>query len=977
MDDNLSKKLQYGHMGKAVYYHDTRSWSFSRSLAPPPRLTYTGVTKIAVQSPSTSTHQSTARKKSYLSRGYPELIAGFRFAPSETLSHTITVTSEACNPSTSALLDFGRALDYDIETSGRRAVSIAAFASGECGNTISLRTIAGETVDLRQATITELRIPTIGDKDAVEWSTERSPIRQICFSYAPEERATFMAARSTTTAIFRPLYRRSPVCIPTHGISSGTVSSHQISRLDPNLLVEISTSHTGGFAHADIKFNPWNQNQLAIVDEDGRWGIWELSNQHKRNKDHWVATCVISGSLPWIGIEEGQGVGFQGRHDGWLAAEWAGTEHHIIVCDRRCSMLYRIEKDQTYSYAIELGFKRKSEWILGIKRSDHNPSHIFILTTSWLHWFDVTPDSIPIQEESRPSLYPRLSWRHFRDTDDLTLQLSSLGLNDDFYVVLYSRLNQLVQAFHCPEHPEDSTESVTVNDPFILEVPASSDCAGEPEAFPGDMRFSTLVFKQIAAVDEKHRDQKLDLCKAFVVDSSFRVQESLFSRPLTTGESSHGKDILRITNLRLAGLQKKGVNSYTEFIVDDWDESSLGPKTILDRGIGSIAPLADPHFTLDFTQIYAIATGVSRMLPRDGKESARSSFQGVVKELANLISSHDHSNRLISLTALDLVQRTPVLDDIDQNAQDMGEFVSQFASGHLVKGNRNRLLVHPFDPFRSQRPEAVEIPKLDLVAVYDRLVNNWLVNLPYGIPGRARIAKEKAIRHFVADLMLAQIISVHQSFDSEHVTSDDRPQSFSSAGGLINLSGAADEHSSLEPLATQGSRSQASIAATQSSSVSENFISPDHQAEILPTFTALSSYTNFYRPEAVSRETESMLDHWQLGGGPTSYKIALEVSDPTARIKDPRRKSRKKMSLSMKNMSLGSSVPLPVSSPTPVVRDWGSQPENSQLPLVQLQSSQITEDLPTTQPERGAFGGREAIRKGGLKMKKKKRAAGF
>lgn len=383
-----------------------------------------------MQSPITLAKHSSRLKHSTLSRGYPELIAGYRLTRSETLSDTITAAGEACNPLVSALLDFGHAVDADVETSGRRSISIAAFASGECGNIICFRTIADETVELGQTKATNLQVPTIGHEDHIEWLSDGAPVRQICFPHVPEERATFMGARFSSTLVFRPLYRRTPVSISNKRISDTVSLNHQVSRLDPNFLLEISTSHTGGAAHADINFSPWNQNRLAIVDEDGNWGIWELRNQHRRNRENWIAACVTSGRLPWYDLRRNQKSGARGRHDGWLAIEWARDQDHVIVCDRRSSMLYRMEGNRAYPYSIELGFKRHSEWILGLKRSARNPAHIFILTTSRLIWFDVSPNSVSDAEDTGSSLFPRLSWRHYRDADDTTLQLSSLTIEE-------------------------------------------------------------------------------------------------------------------------------------------------------------------------------------------------------------------------------------------------------------------------------------------------------------------------------------------------------------------------------------------------------------------------------------------------------------------------------------------------------------------------------------------------------------------
>ncbi|KAL6231657.1 hypothetical protein BDW75DRAFT_37141 [Aspergillus navahoensis] len=995
MDENVPKSLHYGHLGKPIYHSDTQSWEFLRTLVPPPRISYTGVTKTTAQSPSTSVEQSSTLKRSILSRGYPELIGGYRLAHSEMLSHTITAASRVCNPLVSTLLDFGRAVDFDIDTSGRRAVPIVAFASGECGNTISLRTIAQDTVELEQATVTQLGVPTIGDDDRIEWQVNGAPIRQICFSHAPDERATFMAARFSSTFVFRPLYRRTPVSVPIHRAIDDVFLDHQVSRLDPNFLLEISASHTGGASHADVKFNPWNPSQIAIVDEDGNWGVWELRNQHKRNKDNWVASCVTSGTLPWAGVEDGQTAGAHGRHDGWLAIEWAGNGRLVIVCDRRCSMIYRMEGNQVYPCSMELGFNRPSEWILGVKRSTRDPSHMFILTTSRLIWFEITPASIPVNDDTGLSLSSRLSWRHFRDSDDTTLQLAPLTINNDFYLVLFSRLSHFVLAFYCSEPPEGVHGPASALDPFILHVPPTSVHADESEALSMDAYFSTLVFKEIAptAMDDQQLDHGLSFLKVFAADSSLRVWESLYLKPSTSGSQAqrmHERDVLRVRNLRLTGLQKKVMHSRSGFIVDDWDESVRGDGSVSDRGIGSKAPFGEPQFTLDYTHIYAITTGVSNLLPRDGQNNTECSFQDSIQQVVDKVAGHIPSEGPTSRTLLEILRKSPALDDIDQNAQDLTAFVTQFTSDRLVLENGACFVIQPYDSFGgrlTRQEEPVKASRLGLITIYDRLVNHWLIHLPSDMPGRARITKERVIRHFVADIVLSQIILVHQGEARESITNRDMASSAYSGSGLTTSSGFTDEqplHGALLCSTDQGFQSQADNAAAQSSAL-EGSILPERQADQWSTFEVLSSYTRYNKTQRISPGADRVLDDWKPGLDPASYPLLSEESQSFTKKKARRGKSRKNMSQTLKNMSLDSpilplisSLPPPVSSPAPAVRgSWSSQPDNGQHPIVRFQGSQLTDDIPMTQIERGAFGSREASKKGGIKAKKKKRAAGF
>lgn len=388
-------------------------------------ISYSGITKTTVSSPLSVPKTCLQDNKGALPRVHPQLAASWSLIRDERLSHVISTATEVCDPRVSSLFDLGNAADVDNDASGR-VVPIAVIATGECGDCISFRKIEEDAVELRKEEPLWMRVPSVGEAEATEWSRFGAPVRQICFARAVEAKPTWMAARlPQSTTIFRPLYHRTPVAM--HVDHDGDLRSPictRNSRLDANPLVEISASQTGGFAHADITFNPWYQKQIAIVDERGNWSIWEISGRQRQIKGNWAADCVRTGSLPWLDFGDNRDLHHQPRHDGWAAIEWVGDVNSFIVADRRCVILYRMEGGQVLPYSVELRFERESEWILDVKRSSYNVSHIFILTTSRIFWFDVAPSAGG--GDGRPPLYPRLSWRHFRDPEDTTLRLSLL-----------------------------------------------------------------------------------------------------------------------------------------------------------------------------------------------------------------------------------------------------------------------------------------------------------------------------------------------------------------------------------------------------------------------------------------------------------------------------------------------------------------------------------------------------------------------
>lgn len=441
--------------------------TFSLTPGQASSILYTGATKAAVASPLTAPQSSLVENKNLLPRAHPELAACWSLVSNETFSHVITTTSEICDPQVSSLLDLGCAVDLENDDSGSRVLPIAVFASGECGNSIAFRRLEEDTFELRQQT-TFMRVPSIGETDATECRVGGVPIRQICFARTIEEKATWMAARcSDSTTIFRPLYHRDPVprriCRNSDGV---LLSDAHSSRLDANPLVEISSLRTGGFPHADVTFNPWYQRQFAIVDQRGNWSIWEMSGRHRRSKGNWAATCVKSGSLPWLDNGDSLDLDDQPRHDGWGVIEWAGDVNSIIVSDRRCPMLYRMEGDQIWSIPVELGLKRKSEWILDIKRSPSNASHVYVLTTTAIFRLEITEFS---SEGDIGSLNPRLSWRHYRDPEDTTLRLSTLLTNKGMGICVSMKTS-------CT--PTDIFWLIRVLPLFVLK--AQQLCAGVP-----------------------------------------------------------------------------------------------------------------------------------------------------------------------------------------------------------------------------------------------------------------------------------------------------------------------------------------------------------------------------------------------------------------------------------------------------------------------------------------------------------------
>ena len=447
MDDYSSRVLQYGHMGHASYNPETQSWTFARSLHPSRPVLYSGITRTTVppscrQSPRFSVQET----RDSLLKAHPQLAPAWSsYAREEKLSLAISQATKDYDPRISSLFDLGIARGQDWENDAR-SFPVAVTATGECAERLCFRVLDEDAVklELEGEAPESIRVPAVGAVDMVEWvGSSRTSVRQISFArivqgsrpalaaglWAHWNRPMWMAARfAHSTTIFRPVYHRKLAPTYVGDAGDGISPMMRSSRIHPNAVVDIPSSRTGGFEHADVTFNPWYEKEFAIVDEVGNWSIWDVSGTQKprpNTNDTWIADCVKSGVLPRPSIHDRHD---SPRHDGWARVEWVTDSTTLVVSDRRSIMLYRTQGDRpTLFYTLELGLGRKSEWILDVMRSLHDLSHLFILTTSRILWFDLSFNTFAsADEEGGSSFFPRLSWYHFRDSEDTTLQLSPL-----------------------------------------------------------------------------------------------------------------------------------------------------------------------------------------------------------------------------------------------------------------------------------------------------------------------------------------------------------------------------------------------------------------------------------------------------------------------------------------------------------------------------------------------------------------------
>lgn len=346
--------------------------------------------------------------------------------------------ASAHDPSKSDLLAFGKAADKTERSSRERYIPIAALSGGAAGEILRLVLLTGEDIGLRDKWDGKIRRLTTAGGCQGLWSGNGSPIQQLCFAKTKNTRKQWLGVRyHGATSILCPHLKS------TSSSRRGTelsISRHQPSEIAANHVATVSIQRTGGSDHADLSFNPWNHRQLAIVDQEGVWGIWILEKQVHR-KDLWTTKAGLSGQVSKT-LEDGLDQGVSRRENdtkhskrnskyGWGAILWAGDGNTLVVANRRTLSAYHVSQTLQLLNVPDLFLSETADWILDVRISPLDDSHIFLTTSSRIFWLRVLPLSKNNDyPDAEPGISILLSWRHFRDRDDISVRMSVLKDED-------------------------------------------------------------------------------------------------------------------------------------------------------------------------------------------------------------------------------------------------------------------------------------------------------------------------------------------------------------------------------------------------------------------------------------------------------------------------------------------------------------------------------------------------------------------
>jgi RNA polymerase I-specific transcription initiation factor RRN6 len=261
----------------------------------------------------------------------------------------------------------------------------------------------------------------------------------------------------------------------------------------------------------------------------------------------------------------------------------------------------------------------------------------------------------------------------------------------------------------------------------------------------------------------------------------------------------------------------------------------------------------------------------------------------------------------------------------------------------------------------------------NLLAIYDDLVDNWMTNLPPKVSIQTRLSKHKIIRQLAIELCLSSVGISLQTNDTDLPVAAKGKD----AEGVDVPGGIGRDSSPLlfSPEMTPASFSEPALSlpspARTPSVYSHATTTTGFELGENPAITRLRQYAVSIRSQLDPGKSK-LLASWVPGGDPAEYSWEEQKTDDSeeedgrrSRREEARRRKRTEKFLNRERAR----APIAAESQSAFL-PFGSQPDAAHLGF----SSQTVDELPMTQPDRGAFGSRSA-QKG--KKKQKRRNAGF
>ncbi|KAK1043197.1 hypothetical protein LTS16_008257 [Friedmanniomyces endolithicus] len=847
MADITGNDLPYGHLGHAVYDPDEQSWTFQRDPGTGVIFRTLGEPRLVVKPAEDAEASSSPRIKPLntserhtkevqdLIKRFPEVQpAANLLPPLLRVSEAVISATGRHDPLKGDLLGIG---SIPSEAS-HHTISIAAFPSGSTGSDLHLAQVQLHKRGWDDAKDAWIGVPIVQGEGSI-WKGGGAPIQQIAFAHAIEGSDIFLAARILTrTLIFRPNVR-------SRGLPALKVVA--------NSCFEVSVASTGGVQHTDIAFNPWFTRQFGIVDQAGRWSVWELEGRLTTDGR------LLNHSLEQDSTSEPA----ESVDDGWARMIWVCSPTIVAVCTRQQLSMYNgIGSDVTHPSSVLQLKSGDTSWYLAMIQLPLQPAHMAVLSSSHLTLYHVTEGSADSIEAKTV-----LRMRHYHNFEDTTLSLAAFALEDWTLVVLHSRVDPVITTYRL-RLAEDG--GVHVSTPAVLALPSSIAGPGEMPSIAGmhlaNAPFSAKGQQSKRSLASLYQDRGVSFVSLTLLTKDLAFHEILY---VSTPAKILYRDVAPPT-WELKSATRTPAKLPKSFVVADDDETGMevqGSDAVREAPISSYQQRRLSRAPDRTSSQWTINLELGARAALDNHGRVMVAIKDVVKSAVGYLRNPKTAGGGLWLTLHDLVEGEISSQGIETIAAELEglkdvELLPQDASQD--------------DAADSQSATALTMRTLSsqhigpLTDMYDDMVRGWITPLSPEVSGPVRLAKEHLVRQAVIEVALASRILGAQASESDSQSATQQSQQ------TQDLPVRAGPSSIQQPSASSQMTSQLRALPTPSPSATPSVTTTTSYSttSAAPELTRLKRYTAFSKPTApptLPRSLANVLAHWQPGSDPAAY----------------------------------------------------------------------------------------------------------
>ncbi|MCJ1308338.1 hypothetical protein MMC25_001991 [Agyrium rufum] len=909
-------------------------------------------------------------------------------------SERIEVAKERYDSTKGDLLALGRIHEASDDHKRTRSIDVAACVCGANGEDVRIAMLTSQYFTLEGNPDNSFRTHSFKESEQGFWCGPGDPVRQLCFSAQADRPGALLAVRNQRfLTILQPELKQKYVPPSVFSEARGK-ARYAASKVDANCLLSMSAGDLGLSTLADVSFNPWYDQQVAVIDDQGKWTLYELRKEHRKynvdliaqsilessnhseDSDPSVYNVVAANAKPDKIDEKDDGIPIS---DGWARVLWVSNFTTLLVCNRNAIAIYDFKggnhtmKSSQPKSVMKVG----SGQILDVRRSDSDFSSVFVLSTDKVCLLRVRNSQGSDEDVANPPAQLELVWRHYRNPFDMSMQICFKSVDRETHILLRSSLTSLITTFHLKQIT--TTGRWTVYGPYLFKWSIEGSSKKSPKA----MLFTGVLDTKTEIQQGETTNSSTDctnLLHLLILQDTYEVQENVLY------DQRRGKVRIRWTRQP----RQHGRHLLSSQVVDE-DEDFLVHDMLLSEDEEWVFPVPPPYqgkrqfqvgngkfdpFTLSLEWL---AQEIEQ--PNESSHDVREPEPDAFKaELQNCWAEVDdrsqdsHSLQLMN----ELVDNNAVPRDLELASRVWTDHVTELTeSNGGGEAEKGQLISLGFSDVPGSSLFAEHALYHGSLAELHRhgIITRWITPLSSDVLPRTRVNLEKRMRTVSVDLFLSsramEDSRKNQNLDNSRVVTATEADLSSSTeiplptfGNLSIRSknqGETAFTSSINTIKNQSSKMQTPVSGASSSL--------DNVYFRLASLTSLDSQDNL--PAAATR----VLSHWSPGADPGEYNwqqsnAALAAATSGAETAGEDEKARRNRLRKEKRLKARQDAGLLVSSTQPLpersrhlISPTGSQPVA--VPRL-LDSSQ-----PGTKSEveRGPFGGRKKTSGRGLKKR--------